>query len=162
LKVFSVQNRSAAIFGLTVLVSIGLALIKAPALGETQTFKEEIAFDSVHPCTLEPVAGIGAVHLIITMTDNPDGSTHVRIYHHTSGMQGIGVVSGDRYVFNEGETTEADVSGSGTVYHRVEFIHMGESLGHPTEALDDFHQRVRVIVSEMSPPVVTQDRSECR
>jgi hypothetical protein len=145
-----------------VLFSVGLALIKAPALGETQTFKEEIAFESLHPCTLEPVAGMGTVHLIITMTDNPDGSTHVRIYQHTSGMQGVGVVSGDTYVFNEGEMVEADVLGSATFYHRVEFIHVGESFGHPTEALDDFHQRVRVIVSEMSPPVITQDRTECR
>jgi hypothetical protein len=113
-------------------------------------------------CTAEPVAGMGTVHVIITTTDNSDGSTHVRIYQHTSGMHGVGVVSGDKYVFNEGEMVEADFSGSETFYQRIEFIHVDETLGHPTEALDDFHQRLRVTVSEMSPPVVTQERTECR
>jgi hypothetical protein len=57
------------------------------------------------------VEGDARVHFVITTTENPDGSTHVRIHQQTHGQTLVGTISGDEYVFNNGEDviTDSDV-----------------------------------------------------
>ena len=142
------------------------AVFAAAGSAATETFKFEVVYSAQHPCTLEPVEGDTRVHMVVTTTENPDGSTRVRVHQHTHGQDLRGLVSGDGYVFNNGEDviTEADILGdSGRVVSRTEFIHQGETAALlESPGLDDFHQRLIFTFTPLAPPTMERDRSECR
>jgi hypothetical protein len=144
-----------------------LPLSAAPAFAQTQTHQEEVEFASEHPCTREIVEGDTKVKMTITTTDNGDGTTTVHVRQHTHGQQLLGVVSQDWYVFNENqdsETTETIFGQSGTVETHTRFIHTTEDLAHQelVQGLDDFHQRLEVVIQPLLPPVVVRDTGQCR
>jgi hypothetical protein len=142
------------------------AVLAGGAAAATQTTTEEIVIETQHPCTLESVVGDGRVHIVITTTTNPDGSMHVRTHQRTHGTL-VGVISGDQYVFNNGEdivTDETIFGSSGRVITRLEFIHQGEDLAFLEEApgLDDAHERVVITFTPLGPPTVERDQRVCR
>ena len=148
-------------------VSVAAVLAAGAAPAATETFKAEVEFSTTHACTLEGVNGNTRVYIVISTTENPDGSIRVRIHQHTHGQTLIGFPSGDEYVFNEGqdEITEVDVPSGVTsrVTFRTEFIHQGEGVAFlETPGLDDLHQRFVVTVSPFVPPTVERERSDCR
>ena len=149
-----------------VALSVAGGLLAGGAAAETETFTTIVAFSSQHPCTGEPVEGDARVHMVITTTENPDGSTRVRIHQQTHGQSLEGIVSGDEYVFNNGEDaiTDSDIIGdTGRVVTRTEFIHQGEGPAFfESPGLDDFHQRLIVTFSPLLPPTIERERAECR
>lgn len=137
-----------------------------PASAETQTFKEDVEFSTMHQCTGEEVVGETRVHMVITTSENPDGSTHVRIHQQTHGQTLVGVISGDQYVFNSGQDVVSDFDLFGETAQaviRTEFIHQGEDLAFmEVPGRDDLHLRLIVTFSPLLPPVVEPQRNECR
>jgi hypothetical protein len=145
-------------------VALVLPLTASPAHAET--YREDVEFSSVHNCTLEAVQGDAWVKITIETTDNGNGTTTVAMKQHTHGQQLLGLISGDWYVFNNGEdfTDTATIFGSsGTVYSRTEYIHTTEDVAfQETAGLDDYHQRLKFTFSPLLPPVVTKDTAECK
>jgi hypothetical protein len=147
-------------------VCVAGAVLAGAASAATQQFKAVVEFSAMHECTRELVEGDTRVHMVITTSENPDGSTHVRVHQQTHGQSLVGVVSGDEYVFNNGQDVveHADLVGStGRVVSRTEFIHKGEDQAFlELPGLDDWHQRLIVTFTPLLPPTVERDRSECR
>ena len=84
-------------------------------------------------------------------------------------MTGIGILSGDRYNFNEGENFMGEVDvlagGSGHLVGHEEFIHHGESGGVINPALDDKHVHFNTTVALDAfgePTTTVTPRIECR
>jgi hypothetical protein len=137
----------------------------APAATSTQMFV--IPFSTTHQCTHEQVEGDTRVLLVVTTSDNPDGSIHVRTHQRTHGQTLLGIVSGDEYVFNEGSDviTEFDIAGGETGHGviRTEFIHQGEDQAlADVPGLDDLHQRTVVTITPVGGMTVEPIRSDCR
>lgn len=148
-------------------VALVLPFSASPALAATQTFEEEVEFAGDHPCTHEPLEGDQRVHMTITTTDNPNGTMTVRIHQHTHGQQLLGLVSGDWYVFNEGEDSVSETTllgPAGTTTTKTIFVHTSEDLAFQESAqgLDDYHQRLVVTFSPLLPPTVLKDTGECK
>ena len=145
-------------------VVAALVAAAAPAATETSTFV--IEFSAVHPCTGEPVEGDTRVHVVVTTTENPDGTTRVRTLQQTHGHSLVGLISGDRYNFNNGQDVveEFDLLGSsGRIVTRTEFIHQGEDLAFEESAgLDDLHERIVLTFRPLLPPTVERERVDCR
>ncbi len=141
-------------------------LLAGGASAETQTFKAVVEFSATHECTREVVEGETRVHMVITTSENPDGSTHVRIHQQTHGQTLVGAISGDEYVFNNGQDVVSDfviLGETGRVVTRTEFIHQGEDVAFlESPGLDDFHQRLIVTFSPLLPPTIERERTECR
>ena len=125
-----------------------------------------VEFSTIHNCTGEPVEGDTRVHMVITTSENRDGSTHVRVHQQTHGQSLVGLLSGDEYVFNNGEDVVEHfdlLGGTGRVVTRTEFIHKGEDQAFLEPlGLDDWHQRLVVTFTPLLPPTIERDRSECR
>lgn len=151
----------------TAVASIAAAVQAENAWAETQTFKFDIEFSREHECTREPVVGDTRVHMVVTTTDNPDGSMHVRVHQQQHGQSLFGAISGDEYVFNEGQDSISDfdiVGGeTGQIVIRTEFIHRGEDQAFlEVPGLDDLHQRTVVRVAPFLPPMIEEQRTHCR
>jgi hypothetical protein len=76
-------------------------------------------------------------------------------------------VSQDWYVFNENldsHTSETILGRSGTVETHTRFIHTTEDIAfqEPMQGLDDFHQRLEVVIQPLLPPVVVSDTGHCQ
>lgn len=149
-------------------VALVLPFAAQPAGAQTsESYKEEVEFASDHPCTREIVEGDTKVKMTITTTDNGDGTTTVDVHQHTHGQQLLGVVSQDWYVFNENQdshTTETIGGSTGTVETHTRFIHTSEDLAYQEllQGLDDFHQKLEVVVQPLLPPVVVRDTGRCQ
>ncbi len=61
------------------------AVLAGAASAATQQFKAVVEFSALHECTRELVEGDTRVHVAITTSENPDGSTHVRVHQQTHG-----------------------------------------------------------------------------
>jgi hypothetical protein len=149
-------------------LSLGALLLPfAASPAQAETYHEEVEFASEHPCTGEVVEGDTKVKMTITTTDNGDGTTTVHVHQHTHGQQLLGVVSQDWYVFNENQdshTTETLLGPSGTVEAHTRFIHTSEDLAYQelVQGLDDFHQRLEIVIQPLLPPVVVRDTGRCQ
>ncbi|HEX2296566.1 MAG TPA: hypothetical protein VHN37_14835 [Actinomycetota bacterium] len=145
-------------------VAVAVPLFARPALAET--YRDEIVFDQEHECTLENVVGDTKVKITIETKNNPDGTTTVKSTQHTHGSQLRGVISGDKYVFNNSEDvveTFTLLGSSGSVKSKTIFVHNGESVANlETPGLDDFHQHFSMTFSPLLPPVILKDRAECQ
>lgn len=148
------------------LAAVALVL-PSPAFAQTQHIHEDdVEFASVHNCTGEAVQGDVWVKFKITQTANSDGTTTIEVKQLTHGQQLLGLVSGDWYVFNDGQdSTETFtlLGPTGTVSSRTTYIHTGEDLAFQEQlGLDDFHQRLEITFSPLLPPVITKSTSECK
>jgi hypothetical protein len=136
---------------------------------QAESVSTPVDFVNPHECTLELVQLEGRFHLVTTTTQNANGSYHIRVHQNTQGVNGIGVPSGDYYVFNEG-TNEAVIETASansinTFFLHTEFIHAGESLGYEAPGLDDLHVKLRIIVvmnNGVPTTHVFQDSRECK
>lgn len=103
----------------------------------------------------EPIAVSGDMHIVYAFTSQDDGAFHEQQIAQAH-LVGIGLVSGDRYIFNAtGHIFESTfTSGSSLVMEadRSVQIHAGE-----TTALDDFYMRV-----SFNPGGYYVDQSGCR
>lgn len=139
----------------------------SPALGETVTeTQHDVPFSAVHNCTLENVTGDTTMHATVTITTGTDGVKQVHILQRTLGTHMIGVTSGDSYNFNNAEDYHEHFtvgSGGGHVMTRTEYIHHGEGLANmEQQGLDDYHQRITVLIPATGPPTVVKTEAECR
>ncbi len=128
-----------------------------------------VDFVNPHECTLELVELEGRFHVVTQTSQNADGSFRIMIHQNTQGVDGYGVPSGDRYVFNEGANEHIIESAPGnsvnTTFLHTEYIHMGESLGYEAPSLDDLHVKLRVVtvlVDGVPTTHVFQDTRECK
>lgn len=161
-------KRNKGLIPAAALAAVALMLpLSGNALAQTQQVHEDdVEFASVHNCTGETVQGDVFVHMTITQTANPDGTTTVSIKQHTHGQQLLGLISGDWYTFNDAQdqTETFTIFGSaGTVTTRTEYIHTTEDVAFQEEpGKDDFHQRLAVTFSPLLPPVITKSTAECK
>lgn len=145
-------------------VALALPLFAKPALAET--FHEEVEFAAVHDCTGETVEGDTKVRVTFTTTENSDGTTTVHTKQHTVGSQLRGVISNDKYTFNNSEDVEETftILGSfGSIKFKTIFVHSTEDVAFEEEpGKDDFHQKFNATFAPLLPPVVTKDTAECK
>lgn len=131
-----------------------------------EKFEQDVEFASEHPCTREFVEGDTWVKMWIETTNNSDGTMTVKIKQLTHGQELYGVISGDKYVFNDGQDTEETftlLGPTGTVATRTTFIHTGEDQAFAeVPGLDDFHQRFLVTFAPLLPPTIVRDTAECK
>ena len=154
-------------------VAIGLLLVfgasaglAAPAVSERTDITGTFEFNE---CTGEGVELSGSVHIVTHVTANADGSFRVKVHTNTQGVTGTGLLSGDRYNFNEGSNLMGEVDvlagGSGHFVGHEEFIHHGESGGLVSPTLDDQHVHFNVTVALDAsglPTTTFIPRIECR
>lgn len=110
------MKRSLAAFGVACSLLIGCS--EAPTPSEpvapqfsTSAGKFPISGTIMHPCTGEPIAYEGTVHSSISIRTRGD-VTLIRLLAHTSGVLGVGLTTGTRYVLYEGikQTQELTVT----------------------------------------------------
>jgi hypothetical protein len=153
-----------------VIVAVGSAVALAlPLFANTafaETYHEEIEFSDVHDCTGEPIEGDTKVRITVDTTDNADGTTTVKTKQHTVGSQLRGVISNDKYTFNNSEDVESTstiLGNTGTVDSKTVFVHSSEDVAYLEQpGLDDFHQRFRLTFAPLLPPVLTLTQNECK
>lgn len=145
-------------------VALALPLLANPA--PAATYQEEVQFSSTHQCTQEPVEGDTKVRMTITTTENSDGTTTVHTKQHTVGSQLRGLISNDKYTFNDSqdvETTETILGAAGTVETKTIFVHSSEKVAYLEQpGVDDLHQRLDVVITPLLPPTVVMDDTECK
>lgn len=150
----------------TVASAVALAVPMFASPAHAETYHEEIEFSDVHDCTGEPVEGDTKVRITVDATDNGDGTTTVKAKQHTVGSQLRGLISNDKYTFNnseDSETTETIVGNAGTVDSKTVFVHSSEDVAFQEQpGLDDFHQRFRLTFAPLLPPVLTLTQNECK
>ena len=123
-----------------------------------------------NPCTGEPVVLDGTIHILAEANASEGGNFHVRLYTNTTGLSGVGSVSGESYTLHDigHEITQFTASGGTTTRTMLleEFIHHGEGLGLVSPTADDFflHFDVTVSVDPFGVPTVISraERFECR
>ena len=149
---------------MVVAAAAGVGAILAPlALAAAATDKYEIEFARQHECTREVVEGDTLVHTVMTTSQNPDGSIHVRVRQHGHSLEGV--ISGDEYVFNEGQdtTTDYDVGSGDRVEVRTVFVHRGEDQAFAeVPGLDDLHQRFVYTFGPLGETIIEEEETECR
>lgn len=143
---------------------LALPLLAPPA--SAATYHEEIEFASTHTCTQEPIEGDTKVRYTITTTDNGDGTTTVHTKQHTVGSQLRGLISNDKYTFNDSqdaETTETLAGSFGTISTKTIFVHSSEDVAYlEQQGLDDLHQRLDIVIAPLLPPTVVMEDTECK
>lgn len=146
------------------IVAVALPLSAGPASAET--YHERIEFAAVHNCTGETVEGDTKVRITIDTTENSDGTTTVHSKQHTVGSQLRGVISNDKYTFNNSEDVDETftlLGSAGTHKSRTVFVHSSEHVAYLEQpGLDDFHQKFTLTFAPLMPPVLTKDSAECK
>lgn len=146
------------------IVALALPLLANPAVAET--YHQEVEFSSTHDCTQEPVEGDTKVKITVNTTENSDGTTTVKTKQHTVGSQLRGLISNDKYTFNNSEDVEETftlLGSTGQVKSRTVFVHSSEHVAYLEQpGLDDFHQKFTLTFAPLLPPVLTKDSSECK
>ena len=151
----------------TVLLALALGVAPVSAAVTTNESINITGTFEVNECTGEGVVLDGRLHILISVTSNPDGSFHLRIHTNTQGVTGIGTISETSYSFARTENLmlEADVDGPGTFHFVVheEFIHHGEFGGLLAPGLDDkhVHFNIRIVFGGPLAAAVTQS-VDCR
>ena len=107
------------------------------------------------------------VHMWIDQTDNPDGTTTVTTRQHTHGSQLRGVLSGDKYNFNESqdvvETFLFDTTLGGMITVQTRFIHNGERhAAGEVPGEDDLIQDTTFTIGPLGEVVQTSQQTECK
>ena len=165
------SERPGRLLAYTLAIWLLLAFGASPALG-APAVSQRIDITGLfqdNECTGEGVELSGSLHIVTHVTANADGSFRVKVHTNTQGVTGTGILSGDRYSFNEGYNlmSEVDVlaGGSGHFVGHEEFIHHGESGGLVSPTLDDQHVHFNVTVALDAsglPTTTFIPRIECR
>jgi hypothetical protein len=77
--------------------------IQAETIAETVNFDFPVPTPLEHPCTHEPVALTGLIHMKIHVTDN-GSSFHVEMSSNTRNVKGTGMLTGLEYINNDEQT----------------------------------------------------------
>ncbi|HYO61096.1 MAG TPA: hypothetical protein VEU29_04285 [Actinomycetota bacterium] len=146
------------------IVAVALPLLANPA--SAATYHEEIEFATTHNCTGEPVEGDTKVRITVDTTENSDGTTTVKTKQHTVGSQLRGLISNDKYTFNNSEDVEETATlfcSAGHIKSRTVFVHSSEDVAYTEQpGMDDFHQHFTMTFAPLLPPVLTKDKTECK
>ena len=143
----------------------GLIVVAAATAAYAQQFTFPYNSNPNNSCTGDFMIFNGNAHLLFDVTNNQDGSFHVREHLNTQGVTAVGVPSGDEYVVSEvtNDDTEFDVSAqptdSHTVHHLV-IIHKANNL-----PLDDRYETINVDthwVGGVPTPTIHSEREECK
>lgn len=144
--------------------AVALPLSATPASAET--YHEEVEFAATHNCTGETVEGDTKVKVTFNTTENSDGTTTVHTKQHTVGSQLRGLISNDKYTFNNSEDVEETftiLGTTGSIRFKTIFVHSTEDVAYQEEpGLDDFHQKFSATFVPLLPPVVTKDTADCK
>ncbi len=138
-------------FGLIAAASIlSLNLFTGSASAASETIDISFTFE-VNECTGEGVELDGRLHLVTQTSPNGDGTFNVKFHSNTMGVEGTGLMSGDRYRFNETVNIQGEIDvpagGTGHMVGHEEFIHPGESRGVAAPNLDDKHVHFNIVVA---------------
>ena len=151
---------------MTVASAVALIIPVYAGPASAETYHEEIEFASQHECTQETVEGDTKVRITVNTTDNPDGTTTVNTKQHTVGSQLRGLISNDKYTFNNSQDTEQTdtlLGSVGTVDSKTVFVHSSEDVAYLEQpGLDDLHQRFTLTFAPLLPPVLTLGQDECK
>lgn len=146
------------------ILAVALPLLANPAMAET--YHNEVEFSATHECTGEQVEGDTKVKVTFNTTENSDGTTTVHTKQHTVGSQLRGLISNDKYTFNNSEDVEETftILGSfGSIKFKTIFVHSSENVAYLEQpGKDDLHQKFSATFAPLLPPVVTKDTSECK
>ncbi len=145
------RRNALKIIGLVAATSVlSLSLFTGSASAANEVIDISFTFE-VNECTGEGVELDGRLHLITSVTPNEDGSFKVRIHSNTMGVEGTGLITRDRYRFNETVNIHGELDlpagGTGHVVGHEEFIHPGEFGGVVAPGLDDKHVHYNVVVA---------------
>lgn len=150
----------------TVVSAVALVIPVFAGPASAETYHEEIEFASQHECTQETVEGDTKVNITVTTTENSDGTTTVKTKQHTVGSQLRGLISNDKYTFNNSEDVEQTdtlLGPTGTVNSKTVFVHSSEDVAYLEQpGLDDLHQRFSLVFAPLLPPVLTIGQDECK
>lgn len=145
-------------------VALMIPVFAGPASAET--YHEEIEFASEHECTGEFVEGDTKVRITVNTTENSDGTVTVNTKQHTVGSQLRGIVSNDKYTFNNSqdvEQTDTLLGPTGTVDSKTVFVHSTEDVAYlEQQGMDDLHQRFTLTFAPLLPPVLMMGQNECK
>ena len=151
---------------LTVATVVALALPLMANTAFAETYQEEIEFSSTHNCTQEPVEGDTKVRITVDTTENSDGTTTVHTKQHTVGSQLRGLISNDKYTFNNSEDVDETftiLGSSGVTRSKTIFVHSTEDVAYLEQpGKDDFHQKFTLTFSPLLPPVLVKDDTDCK
>lgn len=146
------------------IVAVAFPLFASPASAET--YQEEVEFAATHECTQEPVEGDTKVRITVNTTENSDGTTTVHTKQHTVGSQLRGLISNDKYTFNNSEDVEETftlLGSTGSIKVKTIFVHSTEDVAYlEQQGLDDFHQKFNMTFAPLLPPVITKDTADCK
>jgi hypothetical protein len=111
------------------------------------------------PCTAEPVAITGTTHLTQRVHVDEDGDTYFMDKIHTEGLKGVGLLTGDSYVFGHAEefifiSKTPQTEFTHELYERVYRIRNG------AEFRDDFYVRLKQHLTINANGVPTADFNE--
>jgi hypothetical protein len=147
---------------------LSLNLFTGTASAASETIDISFTFE-VNECTGEGVEFDGRLHLVTSTTPNGDGTVNVKFHSNTMGVEGTGLLTGDRYIFNETINIQGEIEvpagGTGHMVGHEEFIHPGEFGGVEAPHLDDKHVHFNIIVAldaEGLPSTTFVPDVECR
>jgi hypothetical protein len=137
--------------GLLAVTSIlSLSLFTGPASAESEVVDISFMFE-VNECTGEGVELDGRLHIVTNSEPNENGTFDVKFHTNTMGVEGTGLLTGDRYRFNEGVNIQGEIEvpagGTGHMVGHEEFIHPGEFGGVVAPGLDDKHVHFNIVVA---------------
>ena len=138
-------------FGLMAAASIlSLNLFAGSASAASETIDISFTFE-VNECTAEGVELDGRLHLVTETSPNDDGTFNVKFHSNTMGVEGTGLISGERYLFNQTVNIQGEIDvaagGTGHMVGHEEFIHPGEYGGAVEPHLDDKHVHFNIVVA---------------
>jgi hypothetical protein len=151
------------------LVILALAIGGALSLGATVA-RADVMIDAVTPtsitttidCSGEVVAFEGTTHTLLTQTVDAHGGVHVRgqVEEH---LFGVGLTSGDRYVWNALETVgyrNFDDVGNATLVEIAHVNHVGESTAADDHQLH-YLEHFTLTPGGAEPVVIDRYREDC-
>ncbi|MDQ3877178.1 MAG: hypothetical protein M3290_02335 [Actinomycetota bacterium] len=160
MKTFSLPKRALSALGLASVIAVAAA---SPALAST--FSTPYFSNPQNSCTGDFMLFNGNANVTFDVTQNADGSFHVREHVNTQGVTATGLPSGDEYVISDvtNDVVEFDVSAQPTdshTVHTLEIIHKANNL-----PLDDRYEQINVDttwVDGVPNATVHSEREECR
>jgi len=143
---------AALVLGLGALITTGGASA-GPGTSTTTPF----AFSDTNPCTLEPFAGTGNLHVLISDNLSSSGNVQFHIEANFSGLQAT-TVTGKKYTVidqeDQSDTFDSDgMPAHETVEHTVQFIRSGEDGALLTG--DDFYEHFLAHITANANGTVT-------
>lgn len=130
----------------------------AAVAGERFNQRFPTSFVMANPCTGEPVLVTGSYH-ISGVIDATETSISFRTHANTQGMQGVGTITGDKYVFTLMENDDVTTTFGPNATDREEIVFHYHVISQGSA--DNFDAFVAYTVS--APPLVIEySRNDAR